>query len=79
MERNISFLSVKDEWAALKSMTLAQLDALNGRSKVGCSIVDYYFFQHRLRTKGNKGINFFEFVDQIEMYKTKPYIQTLLA
>lgn len=79
MERNISFLSVNEEWGQLKSMTLAELDALNGRSKVGCAIVDYYFFQHRLRTKGNKGINFFEFVDQIEMYKTKPYIQTLLA
>jgi len=79
MERNISFLSVKDEWDQLKSITLAELDALNGRSKVGCAIIDYYFFQHRLRTKGNKGINFFEFVDQIEMYKTKPYIQTLLA
>jgi hypothetical protein len=79
MERNIPFLSVKKEWEELKGMSLAELDAINGRSKLGCHIVDYYFFQHRLRTKGNKGINFFEFVEQIETYKMKPYIQTLLA
>ena len=79
MERNISFLSVKKEWDEIQRMSLAELVGLNGRSKVGCAIVDYYFFQHRLRTKGNKGINFYEFLDQIEYYKTKPYIQTLLA
>ena len=79
MERNISFLSVKKEWDVIQRMCLSELVSLNGRSKLGCNIVDYYFFQHRLRTIGNKGINFYEFLDKIEYYKTKPYIQTLLA
>jgi DNA modification methylase len=52
---------------------------LNGRSKLGCDFLDYYFFSHRLETIGNKGIHFFEFLENIEYYKSKNYIQTLLA
>jgi DNA modification methylase len=54
-------------------------EELNGRSKIGCDFLDYYFFSHRLETIGNKGINFFDFLENIEYYKTKKYIQTLLT
>jgi DNA modification methylase len=77
--KQIHFDTVKKEWDILAKMTPEELENVNGRSRLGCDIVDYYFFEHRLKTKGNKGINFYEFVDQIEFYKTKPYIQTLLA
>jgi len=77
--KQIALSSVRREWDILKNMTLEELESVNGRSRLGCDIIDYYFFEHRLKTKGNKGINFYEFVDQIEFYKTKPYIQTLLS
>ena len=77
--KQISFASVKKEWAILSTCNLNYLEELNGRSRLGCNIIDYYFFDHRLKTKGNKGINFYEFIDQIELYKSKPYIQTLLS
>jgi len=77
--KKILLESVREEWSILKDMSLEDLEHINGRSRLGCDIVDYYFFDHRLKTKGNKGINFYEFVDQIEFYKTKSYIQTLLA
>ena len=62
--------SVQKEWLILKGMNAEQLEGINGRSRLGCDIIDYYFFEHRLKTKGNKGINFYEFVDQIEFYNT---------
>ena len=70
---------VKREWSKLSNMTLEDLENIGGRSKVGCDTVDYYFFTERLHTIGNKGINFFEFLRDIEEYKKKKYIQTLLT
>jgi DNA modification methylase len=76
--RTITKESVVKEWLKLKNITLEELDNLNGRSRLGCIIIDYYFFQNRLETIGNKGINFYDFLDKIEFYKTKKYIKTLL-
>ena len=77
--KNISFDKIKKDWFTIKQMGLQDLENINERSKIGCDIVDYYFFEQRLKTKGNKGIHFYEFVENIEYYKTKKYIQTLLS
>jgi len=77
--KEISFDKIKDEWITIQNMNLMELEKINERSKLGCDIIDYYFFEQRLKTKGNKGINFYEFVENIEHYKTKKYIQTLLS
>lgn len=76
--KQISFEKIKKEWDHVKKLSLQELNEINEKSKIGCNIVDYYFFEQRLKTKGNKGINFYEFVENIEYYKTKKYIQTLL-
>lgn len=77
--KKISFDKVKREWNILSKMTLDELEAVGGRSKLGCDVVDYYFFAERLHTIGNKGINFFDFLRDIEDYKKKHYIQTLIT
>jgi len=77
--KSISLYEIKEEWNKIKYLSLEELNEINERSKLGCNIVDYYFFEQRLKTKGNKGINFYEFVQDIELYKTKRYIQTLLS
>ena len=77
--KEISLQEIQEEWTRIKKMTLDELNNVGEKSKLGCNIVDYYFFEQRLKTKGNKGINFYEFVQDIEMYKTKRYIQTLLS
>lgn len=77
--KNISFEKIKGEWNTIKEMDIKELQEINERSKLGCDIIDYYFFEQRLKTKGNKGIHFYEFVENIEEYKTKKYIQTLLS
>jgi tRNA G10 N-methylase Trm11 len=76
---NVSSLDAKKDWIELHSLSSDKLENLNGRSRIGCKILDYYFFEERIETIGNKGINFFNFVNDIEFYKTKKYIQTLLT
>jgi len=77
--KDIHIESVYREWDILKELTLEALQKINGRNRLGCDLLDYYFFEQRLETIGNKGIHFFEFVEKIEFYKTKKYIQTLLT
>lgn len=77
--KTTTLAAVRREWDKIKAMSLAELEALTGRSKLGCNIVDHYFFAERLITVGKKLINFLDFVENIEYYKTKKYIQTLLT
>ena len=51
---------------------------LSCRSRIGNNIVDYFTFVQRLETKGKYDINFFEFIQNIEEFKKKKFIQNLL-
>lgn len=77
--KNITLKKVQLEWIKLKQLSIDELNTLNGRSRLGCDLIDYYFFEARLDTIGNKGINFFMFLENIEEYKSKTYIQNLLS
>jgi site-specific DNA-adenine methylase len=77
--KDVTFPEVLKDWLEIASKTPKEIEKLNGRSRVGCNLIDYYFFEQRIETIGNKGINFFQFVDDIENYKKKKYIQTLLT
>ena len=48
------------------------------RSRVGNNVVDYFTFLQRLETKGKYDTNFFEFLENIEEFKKKKFIQTML-
>jgi hypothetical protein len=76
--KKINFNVVKKEWDTIKNISNDDLEKLGNRSRLGCNLIDYFFFKHRLATVGNKGINFYQFIENIEYYKTKKYIQTLL-
>jgi len=76
--KDISFDNVNKEWELLKELTLDKINKLNWRNRLGCNFIDYYFFINRIETIGNKGINFFDFVENIHYYKSKKYIQNLL-
>jgi 16S rRNA G966 N2-methylase RsmD len=77
--KEIKLDQVVKEWYEIKSKTPEEISKLNGRSRLGCNFIDYYFFTQRLETIGNKGINFYDFIENIEFYKSKKYIQTLLT
>jgi hypothetical protein len=48
------------------------------RSKIGNNIVDYFTFLQRLETKGKYNINYFEFLEDIDKYREKKFIKTML-
>lgn len=48
------------------------------RSRVGNNVVDYFTFVERLDTKGKYDTSFFEFLENIEEFKKKKFIQTML-
>ena len=76
--KHIPFRKVVKEWNTICSMTAEEISDLSGRSMLGCAIVDYYFFKDRLETVGIRGINFFEFIENLDFYKEKKYVKTLL-
>jgi len=49
------------------------------RSRLGNSIVDYFTFVQRLETKGKYDASFFDFLQNIEEFKKKKFIQTMLT
>lgn len=51
---------------------------LSSRCRIGNNVVDYFTFTQRLETKGKYDISFFEFIDKIEEFKKKKFIQTML-
>ena len=77
--KKIPLETVIKEWSKLKELSYEEISNLNGRSRLGCDLIDHYFFKNRIETIGNKGIHFFDFLENIEFYKSKKYIQTLLT
>lgn len=54
-------------------------DKLSPRSRTGNNVVDYFTFTSRLETKGKYNVNFYEFMVNIEEFKKKKFIQTMLT
>ena len=76
--KNISLSDVNDEMDKL--IQIGKGASLIGpRSRIGNDIVDYFTFVQRLETKGKYDISFFEFVERIEEFKKKKFIQTMLT
>jgi hypothetical protein len=48
------------------------------RCRTGNNIVDYFTFVYRLETRGKYNINFFEFIENIEEFKKKKFIQNMI-
>jgi hypothetical protein len=77
----------------IKNITLEMLDedmekliaigknanTISPRSRIGNNIVDFFTFTQRLETKGKYNTNFFEFIENIEEFKKKKFIQTMLT
>jgi len=54
------------------------IKSLPERSLLGNSIIDYFTFVERLETKGKYNANFYDFLYNIEYFKQKKFIQTML-
>jgi hypothetical protein len=76
--KNITFDMVESEMNNLIQLDKSACN-LSPRSRIGNNIVDYFTFVHRLETKGKYNINFYEFIVNIEEFKKKKFIQTMLT
>ena len=76
--KNISLSDIDDEMVKLIQIGKGAKD-IGPRSRIGNNIVDYFTFVQRLETKGKYNLNFFEFVERIEEFKKKKFIQTMLT
>jgi 16S rRNA G966 N2-methylase RsmD len=52
---------------------------MSSRCRIGNNIVDYFTFKHRLETKGKYDVTFYEFIERIDEFKEKKFIQTMLT
>ena len=63
------------EWFQSKDL---QTEDIGDNTRLGCKLIDHYFLKHRLETKGNKGISFYDFLEYKEQYVSKPYFKKLV-
>jgi len=75
--KNISLEEIDEE---MKKLIAIGVNActMSPRSRIGNNIVDYFTFSQRLSTKGKYNINFYEFIINIDEFKKKKFIQTML-
>lgn len=52
---------------------------ISERSKIGNDVVDYFTFIQRLETKGKYDVNYFEFLANLDTFREKKFIQTMLS
>jgi hypothetical protein len=73
----ISEEDVKNDYEMLKNMVTAV--EFNERCRVGNNVVDFFTFRERLETRGKYNVNFYDFFSNIEEFKKKKFIQTMLT
>jgi hypothetical protein len=77
--RQIKNISFEDADRDMDELMQTNISNISARSLIGNKTVDYFTFLARLETKGKYNINFFEFVENIEGYKKKKFIQNMLT
>lgn len=75
--KNISMNDVEREMNELIKFRSNDF-TLKSRTLIGNNVVDYFTFTQRLETKGKYNASFFDFLENIEEFKKKKFIQTML-
>lgn len=73
----ISEEDMKNDYEMLKKMVTSV--EFNERCRVGNNVVDFFTFRERLETRGKYNVNFYDFFSNIEEFKKKKFIQTMLT
>jgi hypothetical protein len=75
--KNITINDVENEMNQLINIG-KKAHSIGPRSRIGNNVVDYFTFIQRLETKGKYDVSFFEFIQNLEEFKKKKFIQTML-
>lgn len=75
--KNIAMAEVQEEMDKLMDIG-PNAHMISARSRIGNNVVDYFTFLQRLETKGKYDVSFFDFVANIDFFREKKFIQTML-
>jgi hypothetical protein len=75
--KNITKENMEEDMDKLIKIGL-KADMISDRSKIGNNVVDYFTFVERLETKGKYDVNYFEFLVNLDTFREKKFIQTML-
>jgi len=75
--KDIKMVDVEEEMNKLVKIG-NEAHMISERSKIGNNIVDYFTFTQRLETKGKYDVNYFEFLANLDTFREKKFIQTML-
>ena len=76
--KDISLNDVDTEFSELVKIG-KNAHAIGPRSRIGNNVVDYFTFVQRLETKGKYDASFFDFLQNIDEFKKKKFIQNMLT
>lgn len=77
--KNISKEKIIKEFNTLREIyKQGKIESTGERCLIGNGIVDHFTFTQRLYTRGKYNVNFYEFVERIEEFKEKKFIQNML-
>ena len=62
-----------------EKMKKGEENVVTDRCRIGNNVVDFFTFEERLRTRSKYNIHFYDFVEQIEYYKGKKFIDNMLT
>jgi 16S rRNA G966 N2-methylase RsmD len=81
ISKNIKDISIDELNKDMDKLINIGTNALNmsSRSTIGNNVVDYFTFLQRLETKGKYNVSFFEFLANIDTFKQKKFIQTMIT
>jgi 16S rRNA G966 N2-methylase RsmD len=76
--KNITMEDVEKEMDKLIEIG-KNADTMSSRCRTGNNVVDFFTFKNRLETKGKYDVTFYEFIERIDEFKEKKFIQTMLT
>ena len=76
--KDISFTDVQSDFCKLIEIG-ANAHLASSRCRTGNNVVDFFTFTERLNTKGKYNVSFYEFIEQIDEFKKKKFIQNMLT
>ena len=74
----ISEEDMKNDYEMLKNLVEVAVE-FNERCRVGNNVVDFFTFRERVETRGKYNVNFYDFFTNIEEFKKKKFIKTMLT
>lgn len=75
--KNISLIGLDEDMNKLIKIG-DKASMISERSNIGNNVVDYFTFVERLETKGKYDVNYFEFIVNLDIFREKKFIQTML-